>query len=124
MKNNKVKLYAKALAEVLSKKGINEEKVTKNFLELLIKTGQEKKAKEILSLAEDFVLKAKGGKKIVIETARRLTAENKTALKKFIKEGDVVEEKIDNQLIAGVKIIMNNEKQFDNSMQKKLQEIF
>ena len=46
MKINKTKLYATALAEVLAKKGINEEKVTKNFAKLLVREGLEKSQKK------------------------------------------------------------------------------
>lgn len=120
MKTNKVKLYAKALAEILSKKGIDEDKVASNFVKLLIKSGQERKAKEILGLAEDMLLSKQGKRKITLETARRLTAGNRALLKEFAKEGDVIKEKIDHELIAGVKITINNEKQFDNSMLNKI----
>lgn len=123
-KQNKTKLYAKALAEVLMKKGVDEEKAVANFVKLLVKEGQEKKAKEILNLAEDFLLEKQGKNKITFEIARRITAENRALLKKIAKEGDVVKEKINHELIAGVKIIINGNKQFDASMQSKLQNIF
>jgi F0F1-type ATP synthase delta subunit len=89
----------------------------------LVKAGLEKKAKEILDLTEDLLLAKKGNKKIIFETARRLNPENRAMLKKFAKEGDVVKEKVNHNLIAGVKIIINNSKQFDNSMLNKLNNI-
>ena len=52
MKQNKTKLYAKALAEVLSGKKVDEKKVTNNFVKVLVSAGLEKKAKEILDKAE------------------------------------------------------------------------
>lgn len=124
MKKNKVKIYAKALAGAILGKKTSENKIVANFVNLLIKTDQEKKAKEILTLTEDLLLRKQGKKKIVFEMARRLTPGNKSLLKQFVKEGDVVKEKINHQLIAGVKIVVNNEKQFDNSMQAKIQRIF
>ena len=129
MKQNKIKLYAKALSEVLSKPAyakasVGEEKIINNFVKLLVSAGYEKKSKEILDLAEDFLLAKQGKSKITFETARRLTAENRATLKKFVGEGDVVKEKINHELIAGVKIIINNSKQFDASMKSKLQNIF
>lgn len=123
-KQNKIKLYAKALAEVLDEKKISEEKIIKNFLALLKKENLEKKAKEILNLAEDIILKKQGKKKVVLESARRLTPENRALLKSFVKEGDVVKEKVNHNLIAGVKIILNNEKQLDMSLKNKLEKIF
>ena len=129
MKQNKVKIYARALAEVLSNpvyaKGFGEakEKIIDNFVKLLIKTSQEKKTKEILSLAEDLILAKQGKRKITFEIARRLTSEHRALLKQFVKEGDVVKEKINHELIAGVKIIINNNRQFDASMKSKLSNI-
>jgi F0F1-type ATP synthase delta subunit len=123
MKNNKVKLYAKALAEILSKKDIDEKKITTNFVKILINEGLEKKAKEILNLAEDYLLEKQGKRKITFETARKMTAGQKKLLDSFVKNGDIVKEKINPEIIAGVKIIINNSKQFDASMQSKLQKI-
>ena len=124
MKINKTKLYAKALAEVLAKKGINEDKVVKNFVKILISEGLEKKSKEILDIAEELVLIKKGNRKIVMETARKITASQKKILEGVVKKGDLVKEKINPELIAGIKIIINNSKQFDSSMKSKLQNIF
>lgn len=123
-KQNKTKLYAKALAEILAKKGIDEKKVINNFVKLLVSAGLEKKSKEILNLAEDFLLAKQGKSKITFETARKMTAGQKKILDSFVKNGDVVKEKINPEIIAGIKIIINNSRQFDGSMQSKLQNIF
>ena len=74
MKQNKVKLYATALAEILAEKKFDEKKVTSNFVKLLVSAGLEKKSKEILELAEEILLTKRGNKKIVIESARKITA--------------------------------------------------
>lgn len=123
-KKNRIKLYAKALAEVVSKKEIDKKKIVNNFINLLIKSGQEKKLKEILNLTEDLLLEKQGKRKIIFETARKMTINQKKILDNFVKNGDIVKEKINPEIIAGVKIIINNEKQFDASMQSKLQNIF
>lgn len=122
-KNNKVKIYAKALVGVILDKKADEKKIVENFVKLLKKTGQEKRVKEILDLAEDMLLRKQEKKKIVFEVARRLTSENRALLKQFAREGDIVKEKINHNLVAGVKITVNNEKQFDNSMLNKLNNI-
>jgi F0F1-type ATP synthase delta subunit len=124
MVKNKAKIYAKALAEVILAGNAEDKKVTDNFVKLLVKNGQEKKAKEILNLAEDMVLQKQGNKKIVFETARKATASQKKELDNFIKKGDITIEKINPELIAGIKIIINGSKQFDASLQSKLQKIF
>jgi len=122
-KQKTIKLYAKALAEVLSKKGIDEKKIVNNFIKLLVNTGYEGKSKEILDLAEDFILAKKGKKKITFETARKTTPGQKKIMSSFVEKGDVVTEKINPELIAGIKIIINDSRQFDSSMQSKLNKI-
>lgn len=123
MKQNKIKLYALALAEI-ALAGKADKRSADNFLALVKKNGLEKKAKEIIVLAEDIILQKQGKRKIIFETARRLTHENRAELKKFVKEGDVVKEKVNHELIAGVKIVVDGNKQMDMSMQKKLNNIF
>lgn len=141
-KKTKIKLYAKALSEILAKKVSDkalseilfkapafakasawQEKIIDNFIKLLESTGYESNAKEILNLTEDLFLEKIGKKKIIFETARKMTDEQKKMLEGFAKKGDITKEKINPDLIAGVKIIINNSKQFDASMKSKLQKI-
>ena len=124
MKTNKIKLYAFALAEVLSKKGIDEKKVVDNFVKLLIADGLSGKSKEILSRAQELMLAKRGGRKIIFETARKTTAGQRKILAGVAKAGDIVEERINPELIAGVRIIIDNAAQFDGSLKNKLQGIF
>ena len=78
----------------------------------------------VLDLAEDYLLAKQGKSKVTFETARKMTAAQKKMLGGFVKDGDVIKEKINPEIIAGIKVIINNSKQFDASMQKKLQNIF
>lgn len=120
VKQNKIKLYARALADIVSKKGIDEKKIINNFVKLLVSTGYEKKSKEILALTEDFILAKQGKSKVTFQTARKMTADQRKLMENFVKKGDVVKEKINPELIAGIKIIINDSQQFDASMQSKL----
>jgi len=123
MKNNKVKIYAKALAEVALDKKIDK-KAEANFVKLLQKNGLMHKAKEIVQLAEDILLQKRGNRKITFETARKITPSQKKMLEAIAKHGDVVKEKINPELIAGVRVIINDNRQFDGSLQNKLKNIF
>ena len=124
-KQAQIKLYAKALAEVIAKgkADISKEKIASNFVKLLISAGFEGKSKEILELAETMVLANQGKRKITFETARKSTSSQQKMLEKFVKSGDVVKEKINPELIAGIKIIINDSRQLDGSLQSKLQQI-
>ena len=124
-KQIKIKLYAKALAEIVSRKGgissSEEKRIIDNFIKLLVRTGYDKKSKEILNLAENLILAKNGKRKITFETAREISASQKKSLNNFIKKGDIITEKINPDLIAGIKIIINGARQFDSSLQSKLQ---
>ena len=122
-KNNRTKLYARALVEAIIKQGADENKIKENFLRLLERNGQMKKAREIVALAEDLFIKKTGRRKVVLETARKIKPKQKELLGAVLQKGDVVKEKINPELLAGIKIIINDE-QLDLSMQKKLNNIF
>ncbi|MBI1866369.1 MAG: F0F1 ATP synthase subunit delta [Candidatus Staskawiczbacteria bacterium] len=122
----KSKNYALVLTDFILKETTpsQEKKFSDNFLKKKKKNRDSNKAKEIINLAESLFFKKTGKKKIILETARKMSLEQKNLLKSLAKKSDIVEEKINKELIAGVKIIINNEKQIDFSMQKKLQNIF
>lgn len=115
-----IKIYAKALAEsLIGKKEDGQKKILNNFVALVERNRDESKLKKILEKAQNIYLKKTGKNRISIEFARE-NEKHLKLLKTFIKEGDVLEEKINPDLIAGVKIILNGEKQFDYSLSKKI----
>lgn len=120
---NKAKIYAEALAGAVLKPGADAEKIKSNFLKLLEKNGDMGKAKQILGLAEDLFIKKTGRRKVVLESARKIKAKQKELIDQVLHKGDVVEEKISPELLAGIKIIVNDE-QLDMSMASKLQKLF
>jgi len=124
MKKNKVKIYAKTLAEEILSGKVKTKEAIDNFVKVLATSGLLGKYKEVLEMAENIVLSKQGKRKIVFETARKITSSQKKVLDGVIKQGDIVTEKINPDLIAGVKIIINDSKQFDASMQSKLRDIF
>ena len=115
------KKYAIALAGVISEKKVDSKKVTSNFLALLEKNQDMKKASEIIKMTEILMLKKSGNKKIIIEIARK--TDTNELIKVFAKKGDVIEERINPALVAGVKIMVNGAHQLDNSLAAKLNRI-
>lgn len=126
----KPKIYAEVLSQIMAeKKGAAEkEKIVEKFLRLLEKNGDMGKAKEILSLAENLFIKKTGRRKVVVETARKADLPagrqaKKSLFDELLMAGDIVQEKINPELIAGIKIIINDQ-QLDLSLQSKLNKIF
>jgi len=118
----KSQTYAVALANAISEGNVDDKKIVANFLVLLQKNQDIKKAKEIISLTERILLARAGNKKVILEKARNVFTD--TFIKKFTRKGDEVEEIINPNLIAGIKVIVDNEKQLDLSLSAKLENIF
>jgi F0F1-type ATP synthase delta subunit len=79
--------------------------------------------KKIYARAEKLAREQTGRRKIVIETARPIENMDKV-IAKIIKKDDIFIEKINSDLIAGIKVIINDEIQFDGSMARKLKQLF
>ncbi|MEK7562186.1 MAG: F0F1 ATP synthase subunit delta [Patescibacteria group bacterium] len=124
MNQNKIKLYARALVEAVLKPEADESKIKDNFIKFLQKNGDMSKAGQIVSLAKKIFIKKTGRRQLTIESARKIKAKQKELVESILRKGDIVDEKINKDLLAGIKIIIDGEKQFDASMQKKLQNIF
>ena len=123
----KSKFYAEALADLIMKKNFSAtgegKKIIDKFLKLLEKNGDFKKAKEILSLTETIFAKRTGRRKMTVEIARKMNVKQKNLVQSVSQQGDIIYEKIDKELIAGIKIIIGDN-QLDCSIQNKLQNIF
>lgn len=119
----KSKIYAQALADLMIEKKIEDAKIVEKFLKLLEKNGDFKKAKGIIALSEEIFAKKTGRRKIVVETARKMTPKQRELVHSVAHQGDIVSEKTNKDLVAGIKIIIDD-KQLDLSMQNKLRNIF
>jgi F0F1-type ATP synthase delta subunit len=125
--------YAKALdgaiadstAEPVAKKEV----IVKNFLELIRKNNDEGHMKKILDEAARLARgrgrgKADAMRQVTIQSARPLSKAQEKMVQSFLRVNDIVEYEIDLELVAGVKIIVNDEMQFDGTMKAKLDSLF
>jgi len=122
-------VYAKALAEVIadsSKKGgeADSAKIVRNFLALVRRNGDESHLRKIIEEAARFARGKAGIRKVTVAAARTLSAAQEKEIAKFLTSGDVVERTIDPALVAGIRIIVNDEAQFDGSLRGKLDKVF
>ena len=117
---------AKALADLsLEKMSAEKEKEAANeSVKLLLQHKLLPASDKIISLAQDYMLQRKGNKIVSIETAREMNASQKKLASGFIEQGDNVSYHINTNLIAGIRITINNEKQLDFSLKRKLDEVF
>lgn len=116
------KALAAAIADVKDKRGQDE--IEKNFIALVRKNGDEARLRKIVEIAARLVRGKQGIRKVTIESARTLLPAQEKLLDSFLSPGDVVEREVDEELIAGIRIILNDELQFDGSLRGKLERIF
>ena len=120
-------IYAKALVEVLGDVkgpvGARDDEIAKNFIAIVRKNSDEAHLKKILEEASRFARGKSGVRKVTIASARELNNVQGRLVEQFVKPGDVVERRINPGLIAGVKITLNDELQFDGSLKNKLDKV-
>lgn len=113
-------MYARALTEVIADAKGKEGDIPENFIALVRKNGDERHLSKIIAEAARLLRKSSGDRKITFRSARPLTAAQRKSLGHFAKAGDVIEEVVDAELVAGVQIVVDDEKLFDGSLRKKL----
>jgi len=96
----------------------------KNFLAQIVRNGDFSNISKILYQIEVDQAKALGGKVIDIEFAREMDRILPEELFKVFSQQDIVNIRINSKLIAGVRVTVNGEREFDNSLHGKLNKVF
>jgi len=122
-KQDKIKIYAKALSEIVIKNDYDEKKVIAGFVKILISEGLESQSDKILNLADKIIMSKQGRRTVVLETARPIKENQKKLFSGIVNKKDAIIEKINPELIAGIKIVIDDALQFDSSLKSKLQKI-
>ncbi|HUZ93144.1 MAG TPA: F0F1 ATP synthase subunit delta [Candidatus Paceibacterota bacterium] len=118
-------LYAKVLVEAMKAASTKDaDAFADRFKALVRRNGDESHMRKILEKATRMARGKEGIRKVVIESARRLTPDQRKIAAGFAKERDVIQERIDPTLIAGIRIFVDDEREFDGSMKSKLDKLF
>ena len=116
------KIYARALVSALDETQdlVQKEKIIKNFLFLVQKNKDVRQLKKIIDFASKIIYKKDGRQRIILETARPQN-NLKNLFQKFFNEKDIIEEKINPNILAGLRIVFDDEKELDFSFKKRLE---
>lgn len=119
------KLYAQAFSELAvgSLAKTEEARLVKNFFEVIKKNNDAHQLKKIFEETEKRLRTKSGHRKITIETARKINHID-VELKNFLKPDDSIEEKINPELVAGIKITVDDGMQFDGSLSRRIKKLF
>lgn len=117
--------YAKAFLAALEEPGIDANEAVKRFIAAVRRRNDWSRRNEILSVIE-AKWRAKQGKSLLtIESARPLTrAQRESLAKRWSGATFDVRETTNPSLIAGVKLVVNGERQLDGSLNRKLRDMF
>jgi F0F1-type ATP synthase delta subunit len=120
-----LKNYAEALAAAIYGVELDrKDAIIRNFLALLRKSGDETHAEKIVGATEHILHKKDGLREIVFESARPLERANRKLLSEIAKTKDVIALRVNPDLVAGVRIVIDGEREFDGSLKGKLDKIF
>ena len=119
-------LYAKSFVEAAEgKRGGELEAAVERFLAIVHRNGDGKKLKNIFEECEKAARQRQGRSLLTIEAARKLPEHSLASLKKtFATAKTDVEESVNPELVAGVRLTMDGERQLDGSLLHVLNEIF
>ena len=116
--------YAKAFITVLDLVPKSKEKAACRALTRLAKkNGDGRELDTIVQEAERFLARKKGGQSVVIESARAILPRSRKELLLRFGKNDIVREKISSELVAGIKVTIDGEKELDRSLTGMLQTI-
>lgn len=114
-------IFAKAFSEILKVTPKSEEQaLVRNFTSVLKRYGVIKDSDKILKELKKIIAVKEGALLINIESARELDKSNIDKVKKFFNKTSDYTYKINKELIAGIKITINDEISIDSSLQRRL----
>lgn len=116
--------YAKAFRAAVAAHPHDKEKLVKNFAKLIANNGDAAHASKILAATEKLLCTVTGARSITFVTARPSSEPLMKIFHKVLKAPDIVRETVDPTLIGGVKILIDDELQFDASLRRKLGNLF
>lgn len=117
-------LYARALFECLEDQPKDQEGTIRRFRAYLMRNGDARLIGKILKAVERLAVHARGGRMVVVESARALPEKTVAALRAAFGKEDHLETAIRPELIAGVKMVIDGEWAIDATMKRKLQKLF
>lgn len=119
-------IYAKSLIAVLrDTPPARHGRIIKNFVGVMGKYGDWRVHENVVAAFRRALAEVHGGRIVRIETARTLPQRLRESIEtSVVKEQDIVEECINPALIAGVRVSVNDEREFDGSLQRKLKKLF
>ncbi len=118
-------LYAKAFLETVAvASGKKQPEMLFRFVEVIRKNGDSPLIKKIFRQVQEAIIKKQGAKIITLEFAREIPKALVAKLRNYFSKKDHIKQVIREDLVAGVRVLVDNEKELDLTMRKKLKKLF
>jgi len=129
MKKIPAQAYAQAFLEESERAGHNTAKLLQRFTALIRKNGDWSRSPQILKAVETAWRRKHKRPLVVVESARPLSHKQLEEIKKGLHDSGRmsafdIEEKLRPELVAGVRITIDEERQLDASLQQLMKEVF
>lgn len=118
-----VHAYVKAFLELLARHPEREVEIVRGFVKTLFVSGDIVYAKRILSGIREQIAKNQGKRYVRVYSARQLSPQNQEKIKNTFGENAFIEFFIVPEIIAGVKIVIDNETTIDATLKTKLRSL-
>lgn len=117
--------YAEALLRARRAAGPRRaERLAASLVRLLVRTGDIANAKKIVAAIEQALVRERGGRWIEIELARPQPASRIAALRRGFGPSDHIGISMNPALIAGARIRVDDQLEFDSSFARRLRTLF
>ena len=118
-------LYARSLFAVLKdSKPSSHESVIKKFWETVRKNGDESRVGKIVNSFEEITVKDRGGRVVLLETAREIPHKIFENFQNLFNTRDLVKKKVNDTLVAGVRVEVDGDMELDYSLNSKFRKMF
>ena len=116
--------YAKAFRKALDEGKVSEEKLVHNLSHVVGQRGQMAQWPRIVGRVSEELVHYHKGRWIRVETPRPLTNAQRKKIEGAFSKKDYIEEHVRSELVAGLRILVDGEQEFDGSLKRKLDMIF
>ncbi|TSC73549.1 MAG: hypothetical protein G01um101470_28 [Parcubacteria group bacterium Gr01-1014_70] len=117
-------VYAKAFRRALQESSVNESKLVENVIEAMRHHGNLGRGERIVQRISEELIRNRGGKWVVVESARQLTDSQREKVHEAFRKKDYIEERLRPELVSGIRLVVDGEKEFDGSLKRKLDRLF
>lgn len=118
-------LYAKAFMEtVFAAPKAKQKKLLLRFLQVLEKNGEQQIAEKIFDKIQEIITKKKEGRVVQLEFARDVQKQLAARLKRSFSKRDLISFSVRPELVSGVRVLIDGERELDMSLQRKLKKLF